>query len=166
MTAMQKYPGKIVLIAVAQMAVAIILGALIFTGFGGWWGVGYIVISLSTIFVSVRLRCAFCCYWGKRCFSGLGLLAPFLTHRGRPKDFRRPANLWPVAILSFTLMLLPIAAGISLVIGEFMLTSLVILLAYVFLAVVPGFFLRKHLFCKGCRQGKLGCPAWEGLSGK
>lgn len=166
MAAVKEYPGKIVFVAALNMAAATILGALIFLGLGVVWAIGYLVISLSTIYMSVKLRCAFCCYFGKRCFSGLGLLAPFIVRRGRAKDFRKPANLWPVAVLSFTCMLLPIAVGIPLLIGDFNVTGLVILLAYILVSVVPGLFLRKHLFCKGCRQAKLGCPAWEKMQGR
>jgi len=30
----------------------------------------------------------------------------------------------------------------------------------------PGFVSRKNLFCKHCKQGKIGCPAYEGMQGK
>jgi hypothetical protein len=44
--------------------------------------------------------------------------------------------------------------------------NLGLLLSYALIAVVPGFVLRKNLFCDHCKQAELGCPAYEGMQGK
>jgi len=97
---------------------------------------------------------------------GLGKLSKLLFRRGNNNDFNSLKNLMPAAILSFAVLLLPLIGAVILIIIGFSWLILLLLLVYLMIAVILGFVLRKNLFCQHCKQGKIGCPAYEGMQGK
>ncbi len=69
-------------------------------------------------------------------------------------------------VFSFGTMLIPIGVGIYLLATAASAAVAILLAAYILFSVVPSFFMRARLFCGPCRQGRLGCPALEGMRGK
>lgn len=162
----EDYPTGIICLSAALTILSYALGALILYMLDTLLGASYIILCLISLLASMKFRCSFCYYYGKNCYTGLGKPAKLLFRKGSSNDFKNPKNLIPAAILSFAVLLLPIIAAIFLLFTKFSWSILILFGCYVIIAVIPGFVLRKDLFCKYCKQGKIGCPAYEGMKGK
>ena len=163
----ENYPFSTFCLASITSLLNFALGALIFYLIGGTLlGVAYFVIALMSIVPSMRFRCAYCYYYGKRCSTGLGILAGFLFKKRDSGEFNNSKYVTPVAIISFSVLLLPIIAAIIFMLLDFSLNLLLLFLFYFIIAFVSGLLMRKNLICKHCKQGQLGCPAYEGMKGK
>ena len=110
------------------------------------------------IMMSIRLRCSYCYYCGKRCYSGWGKIAGFSFKRGNNKEFNNPGNYGIVAFLSSVLLLAPIMLGILTLILAFSIPALLLIIAYCVVAFTPNYFFKEKT-CHMCKQGQLGCPA-------
>jgi len=97
---------------------------------------------------------------------GLGILSRFLFKKRDSADFGNPQNVTPVAIVSFSILFLPLIAAVIFLLLDFSLALLLLSLAYFVIAFILGFSFRKNLICRYCRQGEIGCPAYEGMKGK
>jgi hypothetical protein len=162
----ESYPFSIFFIASLTSLLNYLLGALIFYLAGGVvLGIAYLVIAFISLALAMRFRCAYCYYHGRRCPTGLGILAGLLFRQRDNVQFANPKNITPVAIVSFSVLFLPLIAGIVYLLFDFTLIMLVSLLLYLMIAVVLGFSLRKNYICKHCKQGDLACPAYEGMKG-
>ena len=162
----ENYPAGTICLSAALTILSYALGALIFYMMSGMLGAGYIILCIVSLLVAMRYRCVYCYYYGKGCYTGLGIISKLFFKKGDSKEFKNPKNLIPAMIFSFAALLLPLIAGIYLLVTGFSLSILALFAAYMLVAVIPGFVLRKDLFCKHCKQGKLGCPAYEGMKGK
>lgn len=163
----ESYPFSTVCLSMLQTVLSYVLGALIFYFAGGiLLGFGYIVLCLIVLLLSMRFRCTFCYYYGKKCPSGLGRLSKSLFSKRDAADFANPRNVSIVAIPSFGLLFLPLVVGLVFVFIRFSWLLLFLFIAYFLIAISAGFPLRKDLLCKHCRQGEIGCPAYEGMKGK
>ena len=160
-----KYPLWIVGIFLLLTILSMALGAWIFFLIKVWLGIAFIVLNFVMLFVCMRYRCKYCYYHGKRCYMGLGKLAKIFK-KGNAKEFSKTKNLVPALVFMMITIFSPIIAGIIALIVSFSWLMLVLLIVYVMIAIIPNFFLKKSLCCDRCIQGKLGCPAYEGMKGK
>jgi hypothetical protein len=62
--------------------------------------------------------------------------------------------------MSFGTMLIPVLAGILLLLIDINLFNLGLLLGYILIGIGPNFLVRGNL-CDKCMQGQLGCPSYE-----
>jgi hypothetical protein len=162
----ERYPSNILCVSITLTVLSYAVGTLIFCLINGLLGVGYVALCFLSLILGIKFRCCFCYYYGERCSVGLGTLAKSLFKKGKPKEFQNPRNLMPAALLSFTVLFLPLFGALFLLVTGFSWLNLSLLAAYLLIAVIPGFVLRKNLICKYCKQGELGCPAYEGMQGK
>ena len=162
----ERYPSNILCVSITLTVLGYALGTLIFCLINGLLGAGYVALCFLSLILGIKFRCCFCYYYGKRCSSGLGSVAQLLFKKGKPEEFGDLKNLMPAALLSFAVLFLPIFGAIFLLVTAFSWLILILLAAYLLIAVIPGFVLRKNLICKYCKQGELGCPAYEGMQGK
>lgn len=140
-------------------------GTLIFYLIHPWAAVAYLVLCAGVLIMPTYFRCRFCAYYGKRCTSGLGLISSRLFGKGDPAGFCDPKNIWPVAIPSFAVLLLPLAAGVIGTVLSFS-WALAGLTAFYFVAVmIGGYFFQRNVTCEDCAQGKLGCPSYRMMQG-
>lgn len=139
--------------------------AIIYAAVGTAFAVAYLVACLITITLSARLRCCYCYYFGKRCYSGLGRLAGLLFQQREASGFAESNHVVPVAAFSFATLLAPLGAGVVFLFVDYSHLLLAALVTYTVVAVAPGFFLQKHLYCAHCKQAELGCPAYQGMTG-
>jgi hypothetical protein len=146
-------------------ALSLAIGVWIFFLINSWLGIAFIVLNFVMLFVCMRYRCKYCYYYGKRCYMGLGKLAKVFK-KGNAKEFSKTKNLVPALVFMMITIFSPIIAGIIALIVSFSWLVVVLLVAYLFIAIIPNFFLKKSLCCDRCIQGKLGCPAYEGMKGK
>jgi hypothetical protein len=160
------YPSGTVCFSLGHLVLSDALGAFILYQLHPLFGAAYILLCAVCLIVCLNYRCRFCWYFGKRCYAGLGKLAGVLFEPGEPAGFAKPGNLIPAAIFSFTVLLLPLLVILVIVLIGFSWLNLALLLSYLLVVVAPGFVLRKSLVCDHCKQGELGCPAYEGMQGK
>jgi hypothetical protein len=95
--------------------------------------------------------------------AGKGCRAHFQARQAA--GFCIAVKLIPAVAISFAALLLPLGAVLVMSVAQFSVRNLVLLVGYAVLVVIPGFPLRKSLFCAHCRQAELGCPAFEGMRG-
>lgn len=157
---LENYPIKIVCVSATLTIISNLLGTLVFYVLQPVLGVLFLLLAVFTIVVSMKLRCTHCFYLGKYCNFGLGKLAALLFKKGDSKEFKNPKKVIPTAILSFGTILLPVIAGIGLILFDFSLVNLGLLLVYILFGILPNFFIRGN-FCDKCMQGQLGCPSYE-----
>ena len=162
----EDYPCRILCLSIVLTGFGYALGTLIFYLVHSLLGVGYLVLCFISLLVALKLRCSFCYYYDKKCYVGLGKLSKLLFRRGNSDDFKNPRNLMPAAIFGFAVLFLPLIGAVILMIIGFSWLILFALLVYLMIAVISGFVSRKNLFCKYCKQGKMGCPAYEGMQGR
>lgn len=96
----------------------------------------------------------------------MGGISGILFRRGEGSEFPKKRNLIPAAALVFVTMFAPIVGGMILLLIDFSWLGLTLLLAYLVVGVAPGFAIRKNIYCPRCRQGKIACPAYEGMKGE
>ena len=134
--------------------------------------IGYALLGLYiTYIIWLELRvmsksCVNCFYFGKCCAFGKGKITPMLFKKGDPKKFLRTNITWKDILPDFLVSIIPLIAGIVLLIIKFnwlILTSIVLL---VVLASAGSGFVRSSLACKFCKQRELGCSAEQLFSKK
>lgn len=162
----ERYPWRITALCAGLTFSSYAVGTLVFYFFYGPAAWGYLALCAVTVLISLRLRCTFCYYYGRRCAFGLGKLSSLIFKKGDPSGFSRRANLVPAAILNFIVLLLPLGAAIAATAIDFSWLVPVLFFAYIMVAVVPGLVLRSSVFCRSCRQRELGCPACQGMQGQ
>ncbi len=162
----EEYPVSIVCQTSFQTFLSYLIGLTILYIVGGLiFGSVYILLAILLLLLSMRFRCSYCYYYEKRCATGLGALCGLLFKKRESSDFSNSRNVSIVAIPSFLLMFLPLIAGIVYILFEFSWSLLSLLLLYSFTAIVLGFAIRKSLLCKSCKQGEIGCLAYQGMKG-
>lgn len=157
---LENYPIKIVCVSATLTIISYLLGTAVFYVLSPLLGVLFLILTITNIGVSMKLRCTNCFYLGKYCNFGLGKLAAILFKKGNPEEFSNRRKVIPTAVLSFGTMLLPIVAGILLLLIDFSIGNITLLSVYILFGIVPNFFVRGS-FCEKCMQGQLGCPSYE-----
>ncbi|MDD5192345.1 MAG: hypothetical protein PHH54_03835 [Candidatus Nanoarchaeia archaeon] len=154
----ENYPKWMVFVSNLLNILIYAIGFYIILGFG----LAYSVIYLLYVgFLEVKVlkkSCVNCYYYGKRCCFGKGKLAP-LFFKKRDNKFSKHEMSWKYLIPDMLVSVIPIIAGIALLIIDF---SWLILILILILAVLTSFgngFVRGQLACKYCKQRELGCPA-------
>jgi hypothetical protein len=161
----QDKPLWTVALSVANTIVSWGTGALIFYLIHQWAAAAYLVLCAGVLVMSTYFRCRFCVYYGKRCTSGLGLISRMLFRKGDPAGFCDPKNIFPVAIPSFGMLLLPLAAGVAWAFLHFS-PAIVLLTGFYFtVAMIGGYFFQRNVTCKDCAQGRAGCPSYRMMQG-
>jgi hypothetical protein len=161
----EKYPLRFNCVSLGVTLLSYALGTAIFYFIEPVFGLAYVLFCLLSVLVSLKFRCSYCYYYGKRCPSGLGVLGKLLFRKGEPERFGDRRNLIVAGILDFGAMLIAILGGVALCVTRFSPLTAALLAAYILVAVVAGFAVKK-VFCGHCEQGRLGCPAYEGMKGK
>jgi hypothetical protein len=155
------YPSWIVSTSIIQTFLSYALGALVVSLIGLIYALIFVVLVAVTMLMSPVFRCRYCYYYGKRCSFGLGMVAKFLVRKGPEDQFCEAKNVYLTAAVGFVTTALPIFVLAYLLFTEFKLALGIMAVMYVLVALLPGFFLRPRVFCKHCRQGSIGCIAYD-----
>ncbi len=139
------------------------IGTLVIYSFNSISGICYGILCILTIIVSLKLRCSYCFYYGKKCGFGFGILSKIFFSQGEFKEFNNSKNVIPVLIISMCTSIIPVIVGIVLLIVNFSVFHLIYFILYILVAFLPNFFMRNKV-CERCEQGKLGCPAYDKIS--
>ena len=155
----ENYPLWIVIVTAVFSLSSYIAGSLLLSRLGSLWLVVYL---LYIFFLELRLlrgSCVNCYYFGKTCALCKGRLSCLLFRKGDTKKFAHTKITWKDIIPDFLVTLVPVIAGIVILIRSF--SWLVLgLVVWLFLATFVGnAVIRGQLACKYCKQRKIGCPA-------
>jgi hypothetical protein len=155
----ENYPFWIVALSNIFQVSIYAVGAYIIYHFGLVWAVAYLLYAAWLETRVLRKSCVNCYYYGKTCAFGKGKLCGMLFKKGDPKAFLRTNITWKDIAPSFLVTLVPMAAGVALLVGGFS-WSIAIALVLLFLLGFPVTgMIRGKLACKYCKQRELGCTA-------
>ena len=160
----ENYPLWIVAISSMQQLAIYAIGAFIFSKLGSIWLLLYIFYVLFLEFRVFTKSCVHCYYYGKRCFTGRGLICSIFLSKGSPQSFLNRKVAFTDLIPEMMVALIPIFIGIGLLILHFDWLLLILLVISFLLTSVGNGFIRGSLACKFCKQKEVGCPAEQLLN--
>ncbi len=155
----EKFPIRLVAIAVLVNVSIYTSGAFILSGFGSIMTAVYILFCIGNEVHVMKTSCVDCWYYGKWCALGRGKLAPLFFKRGDPQRFNRKSISWKDLLPDMLVTVFPLVGGISLLIKDFswwIVLALILLLALTFQG---NYLVRTRIACAFCKQRELGCPA-------
>jgi hypothetical protein len=135
------------------------LGAYILSGFGPLVVAIYILYCLWEEYRVISRSCPSCCYYGKLCGLGRGLISPLFFKKGDPKKFTDREISWKDLIPDMLILLIPLLGGIIYLFIRFNFLTLALMVVITVLAMPGTGFMRGCLICPNCQQRELGCPA-------
>jgi hypothetical protein len=155
----ENYPCRIIIISNLVSIAIYLIGSFIIYQLGIIWLLAYL---LFVIFLEIRVMkksCVNCYYYGKYCAFGKGKVSALFFKRGDPGKFSKRDITWKDIVPDFMVSIIPLIAGIVLLILHFnwLMLSLIVVLAI--LASAGTGFVRSSLACRFCKQKELGCPA-------
>lgn len=135
------------------------IGAYILHQIGTVWMALYILGALILELRLLKRSCVNCYYYGKFCAFGKGKLASLLFKKGEPAKFSNTPACWIEILPDFLISLIPLLAGIALLIINFDFLLLLLVFLLIALSSAGNGFIRGSLACRHCKQRELGCPA-------
>ncbi len=153
------YPTLIVIGSNILSLLIYVIGAFILSRFSLIWVICYVLFILLLEFRLLSGHCVDCYYYGKTCAFGKGRLSSILFHKGQPERFNQMKITWKDFVPDFLVFIVPILAGILLLIQEFSLTILILIIALFILGFFGNALVRGKLACRYCKQKEIGCPA-------
>ena len=155
----EKYPLWIVLISNFVSVATYAIGAYVMFRAGIIWLILYILYIAWIEFRLLRGSCKGCYYYGKTCAFGKGKIACLITKKGESEVFSNAQITWKSLIPDMLVMIIPVIAGIVLLIINFNWVTLVMVILLLILSSAGNAIVRGSFACKYCRQRELGCPA-------
>lgn len=116
----------------------------------------YILIMEFSVY---KEGCVSCCYYGRRCMSGRGKIAAKFFNKEDPKRFCEKQVTWKNLLPQILLSLIPIIAGVYLLVYEFSWLVVGLILVPVLTWFVLNPMMYGKLGCLHCKQGRICCPA-------
>jgi len=155
----ENYPKWIVLLSNLVSLAIIGLGFYILMRLSIIVSFVYLLFVLVQEYRLIRKHCVNCYYWGKTCGFGQGRISALFFKKGDTSKFCERNMTWKDMIPDLLISLIPILAGIVLLIVQFDIYLLATIVLLAFLTTSGNGFIRGKLTCKYCKQRELGCPA-------
>ena len=155
----ENYPIWIVIVSNLVSLLVYGIGLYILCQSGIIWAVVYLVFILIFEFRLISSHCPDCYYHGKTCGFGKGRLSALFFKKGDPARFTAMTITWKDILPDFLLFIIPVIAGILLLIQGFTWTILILVIALLLLGFAGNALVRGQLVCRYCRQREIGCPA-------
>lgn len=155
----ENYPLWIVLISNLVLISIYIIGAYIISGLGLIYALIYLFYCL---FMEVRVlknSCVNCYYYGKVCGFGKGKLSALFFKKGDISKFNEREIQWKDMIPELLVTVLPLIAGIIILIYNFSWIILILMVIILILSTAGNAVIRGSLTCNMCKQREMGCPA-------
>jgi hypothetical protein len=153
------YPLWIVLIANSITFSIYAAGAFVLYQIGWIWLVLYILYVIGLEIRLLGRSCVNCYYHGKVCAFGKGKLSCLWFKKDSTKKFEADKITWKDIVPDFLVSLIPIIAGIILLVIDFNWLLLSMVLVVVVFTFIGNGLVRGSLACKYCKQREIGCPA-------
>lgn len=120
------------------------------------------VYALYILALQIRLMkrsCVNCYYYGKLCAFGTGKLSSLFFKKEDTNKFSQKQIGWKDLFSDFLVVLIPLFAGIAILIMQFSYKILALVILLLLMASIGNGFIRSSLACKYCKQREIGCPA-------
>ena len=134
-------------------------GAFIVYKIGWIWLVLYILYIAWLESRLLRRSCVNCYYYGKVCAFGKGKLSSLFFKEGDTNRFKEDKITWKDMVPDLMVSLIPIVAGVILLVIDFQWLILSMVLLLLLLSSLGNGLIRGSLACKYCKQREIGCPA-------
>ena len=158
-TSYEKYPLWIVLLSNLVSIAIYAIGAFIIYQIGWIWLLLYVAYVLWLEIKLLRKSCVNCYYYGKVCAFGKGKLSCLFFKKGDTNKFSQGKITWKDIVPDLMVSLIPMVAGIVLLVIDFNWVLLAMVLVLLLLTSMGNGLIRGSLACKYCRQREIGCPA-------
>lgn len=155
----EQYPVPIVIVSNLVPLLIYVIGAYLLAGLGMVWAAAYVIAIFMLEYRLLCRHCVDCYYYGKTCAFGKGRVSALFFCKGRPERFDRLEITWKDILPDFLLFMVPVFAGILLLVRNFSITLLILVIALLLLGFLGNALVRGHLTCRYCRQREIGCPA-------
>ena len=155
----ENYPPGVVLVSNLVSLLIYIIGAYILSKFGIIWAIGYVIYILALEYRLLSGHCVDCYYFGKTCAFGKGRISSLFFKKGSPERFGRMQLTWKDIVPDFLTFIVPVIAGILLLVQGFSWTLLTLVIALPLLGFAGNAVVRGQLACRYCKQRETGCPA-------
>jgi hypothetical protein len=156
-----EYPWWIVIVANLHTISMYAVGASLIGHFGRLYLLLYLGLCVWVEIKVLRGSCAACCYYGKRCAFGKGLLCSRVLPKKEPNELPSKVVVWKDLLPDFMVVIIPAAAGLFLFIAQFHWSLLFQWLLLLILFSFGNAWIRGSLACPFCLRKKEGCPALE-----
>ena len=121
--------------------------------------IGYVLFILILELRLLSGHCVDCYYYGKTCAFGKGRLSSLFFQKGNPEEFNLKKITWKDIAPDFLVFIVPVLAGILLLIQDFSWIVLILIIALFLLGFLGNALVRGQLACRFCKQKEIGCPA-------
>lgn len=155
----EHFPGWVVLMSTMLSLFVYATGAFIVSKLNLFLMAVYIAYCVWLEFKILRRSCVGCYYYGKVCGFGKGVLCSLLFKKGDPGSFAAKQVSWVDMLPDFMVFIIPIIAGIRLLIREFSWLIIILMIVLLILSFAGNAVVRGRVACKYCKQRELGCPA-------
>jgi len=155
----ENYPIATVIGSNLLSVLIYVIGAFILYKFSLIWVICYVLFILFLEFRLLSGHCVDCYYYGKTCAFGKGRLSSLFFQRGNPEKFSQKKITGKDIVPDFLVFIVPVLAGILLLIQEFAWTVLILIIALFLLGFLGNALVRGQLACRYCKQREIGCPA-------
>jgi hypothetical protein len=159
MKCFEKYPFWMVFISNLVSILIYLIGAFIIYEVGLVWLALYLIFILFLEFKLIKGHCPDCYYYGKICVFGKGKISSMFFKKGNTNNFCKKQVSWKDILPDFLVALIPVIAGIIIIINNFDWLILLSIIALLILAFGGSGMIRTQLACKYCKQREIGCPA-------
>ena len=153
------YPLRYVLIYNAFTLSVYALGTAIVAGAGWWAVVLYLLCCLGVEANLVSRGCRDCAYYGAVCAKGRGRVCSIFFTKGDPARFAAREISWTALIPDLLLPVIPVAAGVVLLVIDFVWWRAALVAAIVVVSFAGSAIVHTMFACKYCKQREIGCPA-------
>ena len=155
----EQYPTGIVIASNLLSFFMYLIGAFLVYQVGIIWVMLYLFFIILLEFRLLGGHCVDCYYYGKTCAFGKGRLSCMVFPKGMPERFSRKKISWKDILPDFLVFIIPVIAGIALLVTEFRWLILILVIVLLILGFFGNAFVRGQLACKYCKQKEIGCPA-------
>lgn len=154
---LENYSFRMIFISLVISLVVYLVGTVLTLLFNEYIAMFFIILIFANLLLSLKLRCSYCYYYDKWCYTGFGKLASKVFRKGPVKEFQNPKNIFPIALLSMIILLIPLVSGIIVFIFTFELVVLFVIIFYLLISLIPNFVIKRRT-CKSCKQRLISCP--------
>jgi hypothetical protein len=155
----ENYPAIIVIVSNLVSFLIYGIGAYILYRISLIWVICYVLFILLLEFRLLGRHCVDCYYYGKTCAFGKGYLSSIFFQKGQPEKFNQKKITWKDIVPDFLVFIVPVLAGIVLLVHEFTWIVFSLIIALFLLGFFGNALVRGQLACRYCKQREIGCPA-------
>jgi len=155
----ENYPVTTVVVSNLVSLLVWVIGAFILSRIHIIWAALYVIFVLALEYRLMSGHCTDCYYFGKTCAFGKGRLSALFFRKGSPEKFGSMTLTWKDIVPDFLVFVIPVIAGVLLLLQGFSRTLFVLVIALLVLGFAGNAFVRGQLACRSCKQREIGCPA-------